>query len=355
LNGNWKFDIGIYMKNLVFLYGTDTYRLQKRLKELSLPDEFSRATIDGSENWSTGSFAAQVQAVPFFGNTRQIIVKNAFSGITTDEVDRVLSVTGKVPATTNVIFVESGKPDARTRLFKALSKLSQVETFEPLGGLAWSKFVDETARSANLKLSQPARDALLFDLEGDSAQLIQVVAQLQLWAGPPASAWPEAKLQALRAGEREITASDVAYFVPRRPEGDSFKLLGALAEKRIEGAVRFLYDLWHQDEAPMRVLGAIVYQYRQILWAKAYLEDGTPVRELASKLKVPPFVVGRLSSIASRVSWPWVKTVYGHIRQIDEGIKSGKIEQQAGIEVLVYNLAQFHSKPKSVEPVLRLG
>lgn len=323
--------------NIIFFYGADSYRIQLRLKELLLADEFSRATIDASENWSTNSFAAQVQAVPFFGDQRQIIVKNAFAGIATDEVDKVLLVLDKVPVTTSVIFVENGKPDARTRLFKALSKLSQVEIFEPLRGLAWSKFVDETARAAGVKLSRPARDILLFDLEGDSAQLIQVMAQLGLWAG-----------------EREVAASDAAYFVPRRPEGDSFKLLGALADKRIDGVVHFLCDLWRQDEAPMRVLGAIVYQYRQMLWAKAYLEDGVPPRDLASKLKVPPFVASRLSSVASRVPLDWIKTVYGQIGQIDEGIKSGKIEQKAGIEILVYNLAEFHKNIATTRPVIAL-
>jgi len=313
------------MKNLIFLYGTDGYRLQERLKELIIADELNRLMIDAGTRWNTAEFASQTQAMPFLGATRQIVVKGALRALAADEGLKIMQVASHIPPTTAVVFVESISPDKRTKIFKDLTKLAQTEVFEPLKGAAWSRYVYEAARQGGIRMAAAARDALTTNLEGDSGQLHQVINQLALWANP-----------------QEVTAEDIALFTPRRAETDSFKLLGALADQRADSAVRSLLDLWRQGEDPLRVLGAIAYQYRQLLWAKAYLAEGVKPNELPAKLNIRPFVVSRLLSLTRRASWNWLRSIYQQISRIDESIKNGKIEAVAGIEVLVYNLLILH-------------
>src|SRR3989344_3931353 len=313
--------------NLTFLYGTDGYRLQKRLKELLIADELNRLVIDAGASWNTAEFASQAQAMPFLGATRQMVIKDALRTFSTDEGLKVIQVAEHLPQTTAVVFVESVSPDKRMKFFKDLTKLAQTEVFEPLKGAVWTQYVHVAAEQSGIRLAVPARDALATNLEGDSGQLHNVIGQLSLWANG-----------------REVTAEDVALFTPRRAETDSFKLLGALADQRAEPAARSPLDLWRQDEDPLRAPGAIAYQYRQLLLAKAYLAEDIKQSELSGKLKVPPFVVSRLISLARRASWDWLKSIYQQISRIDEGIKNGKIEAVAGIEVLAYNLLILHSK-----------
>lgn len=324
------------MKNLIFLYGADAFRLRKRLKELFIADELNRLVIDVGESWDTARFASQAQAIPFLGPSRQIIVVGALRALSSDEALKVLNTIGQIPPTTNIIFAETSAPDKRTKFFKDLVKLAQVEIFEPLWGAAWSRYVQDESRRTDPMLSPAARDALTANLEGDSGQLHQVIVQLGLWAEG-----------------QEITAEDVALFTARRSDSDSFKMLGALSGKQAHSVVRFMLDLWRQNEDPLRVLGAVAYQYRQLLWTKAFLAEGVAPNQLASKLKSPPFVVSRLLSLAKSASWDWLKSIYREIAKIDESIKNGKIEARAGLEVLVYNLYVLHTSASTDTNLIR--
>src|SRR3989344_7696831 len=111
--------------NLTFLYGTDGYRLQKRLKELLIADELNRLVIDAGASWDTAEFASQAQAMPFLGATRQMVIKGALRALTADEGLKVMQVAEHLPQTTAVIFFESTSPDKRVKFFKDLAKLAQ--------------------------------------------------------------------------------------------------------------------------------------------------------------------------------------------------------------------------------------
>ena len=240
------------MNKLIFIYGSDAYRLRKRLKELYIVDELNRLVIDASDSWDTARFASQVLATPFLGPSRQIIVMGALRALSSEEALKVLSAASQISPTTAIIFAETSAPDKRTKFFKDLVKQARVETFDPLWGASWARYVEVETRRANLKLSPAARNALTANLEGDSGQLHQVITQLELWVEG-----------------REINEDDVALFTARRSDSDSFKMLGALSDKRAYETVHFMLDLWRQDEDPLRVLGAVAYQYRQLLWTKA--------------------------------------------------------------------------------------
>ncbi len=61
------------------------------------------------------------------------------------------------------------------------------------------------------------------------------------------------------------------------------------------------------------------------------------------ELRLPPFVVSKLINQAKKRSWTWLQQVYELIGQIDDALKNGKLEPEAGMELLVYNLAKAHA------------
>lgn len=349
------------MSTLIFLYGEDSYRLHKRLQQLREEigaGDFNVSQIDAQENWDSNRFENELTAVGFFGGSRLVIVKNllATKDVDAEKVIGLLSVSpppiGGVPqkagkvsreqrdsstavgmtsgSEVTVIIVETVMPDKRIKLYKWLQKNAGAEEFSKLSGSEWIKFASGLITESKIKISGSARQRLMGETEGDSWQLVNVLDQLSLWRAD--------------TDNHPLQIDDINLFVRRKLRGNSFQLLDAINRGQTEVVTHHLKDLWAQGEAPLRVLGAIVYQYRQLVLAKAALEEGLNNYQIIRELKIPPFVAQKVGALARATDWSTIKEIYNHIAQIDEQIKSGKIEPEAGIEILIYNLLQIHQK-----------
>lgn len=358
-----------------FLFGDDSYRLQKRLREIQgtiKTGDFGVSQIDASEKWDINRFENELTAIGFFGGERLVIVKNLLaskevdvesvirllknlchseSASRRDEESRDPSLANtlaqddkkdEIPAyagMTNgedgvtVIIIENGVPDKRGKLYKWLQKNGRSEGFLKLAGAEWNKFASDIITLRQIKIAPSAHQTLITETEGDSWQLINVLDQLEAWSAHRSN---------------PIDNYDVSLFVSRKSHGDSFKLLDAIARGNITIALRHISDLWSQGEAPLRVLGAIVFQYRQLVVIKSALDDNINPYEIAKECKIHPFVASKLTPLARNTDWDKLKTIYDEIAKIDEALKSGKIEPEAGLEILVYNLMKLHKKQEEL-------
>lgn len=313
--------------NLYFLFGTDGYRLRKRLDEIKKPFIEGGAgivNIDAQEKWDPEALNGALVSMGLFDSRRLVIVK----GIVKSPVDAdwLIARLKNISADTTVVVVEGGAPDKRSKLYKMLSKICQTEVFEPLKGADWRRAAETIIAMAKININFNAKSHIIIATEGDGWLLENVIAQLQLYCGG-----------------RSIEQADIDIFVHRQPGGNSFQMLDAIAQNRIGNAYRQLRDLWRLNEEPVKVLGAIGFQYRSLALLKAAQEDGIAQNELARRTALHPFVVSKLSPLSRKYSWQWVGNVYGEISKIDEGIKSGKIEGETALELLVYNLSKAHT------------
>ncbi len=349
---------------IYFLFGDDSYRLQKRLQEIKSganTGNFGVSQIDASENWDINRFENELTAIGFFGGERLVIVKNllASKDVDVDGVIKLLDIIVRDSsesrtknrnsshlitdsnnseiasslAMTNdsvtVVVVENKTPDKRGKLYKWLKKNARSEEVLKLAGSVWNKFASGIIASRNIKITPSARTLLITETEGDSWQLTNVLDQLEAWSAHRSL---------------PIDNNDINLFVSRKSHGDSFKLLDAIARGNVNIALHHIADLWSQGEAPLRVLGAIVFQYRQLVVIKSALDDNINPYEIAKECKIHPFVASKLTPLARNTDWDKLKTIYNEIAKIDEAIKSGKIEPEAGLEILVYNLINLHKK-----------
>ncbi len=64
-------------------------------------------------------------------------------------------------------------------------------------------------------------------------------------------------------------------------------------------------------------------------------ERGSDSREIASKLRVPPFTLPSLISSSKRTGMERLKVVYDKLASLDFEIKSGKIDPVLGLTLLL--------------------
>ena len=104
----------------------------------------------------------------------------------------------------------------------------------------------------------------------------------------------ETEKLALYVGDDTATHDDVAALCPPDVQSNIFAFVDALAAGERDRALGLLEDLISTGEPPLRLTFMIRRQFQLVARARALLDRGTPQREIASILKVPPFVARKL-------------------------------------------------------------
>jgi DNA polymerase-3 subunit delta len=77
------------------------------------------------------------------------------------------------------------------------------------------------------------------------------------------------------------------------------------------------------------------YQFRNLVKVKPLSEKGMPQAEIATKLKMHPFVVRKSLDQARNFSWPKLKSLYNELCEIDFASKSGKTDIALALDKFV--------------------
>ncbi|MFA7244207.1 MAG: DNA polymerase III subunit delta [Patescibacteria group bacterium] len=311
------------------IYGQDTYRSKKKLSEIlaeflvSDPNKMNLEQIDGAE-MAYGDFDRAISTMPFLAEKRLVIItnfltKNKDSDLKSKIADRI----GKISDQVDIIFFESGDPDKRVSLFKKLS--ADAENFAPLVGSDIDKFILENIKKSGMEIDFQAVRLLSSGLSADLNRLENELQKLILYA----------KSQ----GRKKIIEADVLELVEMDNNANVFHFVEALSGKNQKMAPQHLYNLIKIGEPEIKILSMIVYQYRNMIILKDFIESGEAVAGLASKAKMHPFVVQKTLPILKKYSLAQLIGVYSYLQKIDSEIKTGEIEPRIAIDMIVAKLA----------------
>ena len=107
------------------------------------------------------------------------------------------------------------------------------------------------------------------------------------------------KLISYTMGSEVVTAEDVKVITTVQITNKIFDMVAAITAGKTKRAMDLYEDLLTLREPPMRILFLIARQFNQLLLVRELQASGADRGTVASKLKVPPFVAGKLSSQAA--------------------------------------------------------
>jgi len=79
----------------------------------------------------------------------------------------------------------------------------------------------------------------------------------------------------------------------------------------------------------------LAYQFRNLLKLKALSEKNIPYYALAKQANLHPFVVKKSQDQLRNFSLAQLKKIYRQLSQIDLAIKTGRLDQQTALDLLV--------------------
>jgi DNA polymerase-3 subunit delta len=141
------------------------------------------------------------------------------------------------------------------------------------------------------------------------------------------------KLSNYRLGST-VKKEDIELLVKPNIETDIFKTIDALASKNKKLALSLIHKHLDGGDNSLYLLSMIAYQFRNLLSIKE-LQSTQPYGMIAKKSGLHPFVVQKSFYLCNQFSFEKLKKIYQKIFQIDSDIKTGKIEGETALDLLL--------------------
>ncbi|MCX6720833.1 MAG: DNA polymerase III subunit delta [Candidatus Staskawiczbacteria bacterium] len=307
---------------IYFIFGEDSYRSKRKLDEIILSYKekhksgLSLLYID-VEKKQFKDFYSELKITSMFAEKKLIILSNVFAEDKFVE-DFLENIKELENAKDIIIVYEDCVADKRTKLFKELQKRAKCQEFEPLDFAKTKNWVVKEFATHGAKINNDALEFLVNFVGNDLWQMTNEINKLSNYG----------------LG-KSIKKEDVELLVRPNTENEIFKTIEAVASKDKKTALSLLHKHLDDGEAPLYLLSMIAYQFRTLLIIKDLQDKKEPYGLIAKKSGLHPFVVQKSSYLCNQFTMEQLKKIYRKIFQIDSDIKTGKIEAETALDLLL--------------------
>ena len=142
----------------------------------------------------------------------------------------------------------------------------------------------------------------------------------------------------------EVTVADIDEICTTQIGNHIFDMVDAVAAKEQKKALDYYYDLLTLKEPPMRILYLLTRQFRILMEVKEMDRTGVPPKEIAAKVGIMPFLVGKYRAQAKAFTRKELRGIVEAGVQTEEDVKTGKMGDILSVELF---LVQYSSKRES--------
>jgi DNA polymerase-3 subunit delta len=323
-------------------HGTDEFTRAERLadfkRRLGPPDTVDlNTTIFDGGTLTLAELRHACDAIPFLAKKRLVIVKGLLTRLSPRK-DRELSTSQegylaaladylpRLPETTRLVFVEDGPLPARHPILQLARREGRgyAKRFDPPDARALPRWVEKRVRKHGGEIEPQAAGQLAAVVGADLRLLDQEIAKLVTYTD----------------AKRAITTADVEAVVPYAQAAVVFDLVDALGRRDGRTAAQTLHRLLDAGEHPLGLLAMIARQFRLLIQVKQLKAEGATSRGVAQALGLHPFPAGKLYNQTTHFTAAQLETVHRHLLDTDVAIKSGEIEAEVALDLLVAGLAE---------------
>ena len=313
-------------RTVYLLFGEEAYRVAqaKLMLEHAIVHEgdemnfteFSTSKVDLT------TLSEILNTLPFFAEKRLVLLNK--TQILTSGKEDLIKVMEEIPPTSVLIIVEQNV-DKRLKAYKWIKKNGYAAEFtkKDMKEQDYTRFAGVILKKAGKKIKP--EDAILlvrrtgqdlFTLKNETDKLIAY------------------------AGEEEIiTRQMIDAMVSTEVEDKVFELIDSVAAGDRKRVLRLYQDLILLKEAPLKILSLLVRQYRILIRLYDMSRQHIPEADMAERAHIPRFALR--NSLRQLSGYDEEKLMYclSSCLAVDADIKSGKIGDRIGLEMMLIGLS----------------
>ena len=338
----------------IALVGANQAAVRRRLQELR--EECDAGTGMLSSNLTTldgtpapADVIAAASTAPFLAPSRLVVVPellDRFEQRAESRSSRTLDawepffrwVDDEAPPWARVVFLGTGTSKRNPFLKRLAScRRARIEEFPELRGEALLRFVREEAAARGVRFRRTGQRPE----EGDPAYVLVTNCN-----GDTLALLNELDKLALYAEGREVTVDDVQLLCPGERTASVWHFIDAALDGDLGQALRSLRGLRQTGESEQGVLALLASGVRQLVTILDLLDEGKSEEEIGVAINRPfPNLRRRAIDRARRLGREGVAAAYDAIVEADRSLKSGAVDEDLAMEVLVAKLAGLARRP----------
>ncbi len=306
-------------KPVYLLFGEEAFLKQsykKRLKEAIAGDDTMNYNYFEGKGLDVKELISLSDTMPFFSEKRLILVED--SGFFKSASEELAEYLPNMPDTTCIVFVEEAV-DKRNKLYKKVKDLGYAAEMKRQDSSQLARWAATILQQNGRKITAQTMN-LFLERTGDDMEMIR--AELE-------------KLISYTMGREVVTAEDVEAITTVQVTSKIFEMVNAIVTRKTRVAMDLYEDLLTLKEPPLRILFLIARQFNQLLLAKEMNSQGLDRGSIASKLKIPPFVAGKVISQAGVFSKDQILSFVESCVEAEEAVKTGRLNDRLAVELLI--------------------
>ena len=227
------------------------------------------------------------------------------------------------------------KLGAREKLLSAVKEAGEVQQLDQPTGKELVKWVNGYAKKRGVTLPDNVAQDLITRCSSDKRRLSREIEKISLYVAADS--------------REEATLQDVDVLCPPDIQSNIFAFVDALAAGDRGTAMSLLKALSGSGEPPLRISYMIRRQFQLLARSRALRERGSPQKEIASTLKVPPFVAKKLEEQGRRLSEEDLERALEATTRLERGLKGGSdLSEDLQMERAVLQLSSPDSRAERV-------
>ena len=281
-------------------------------------------------------FRNEIRSAPMFSEKKLIILKDTFLNGAFKE--KFLKDFKKFLNSKNIIlFYEEKEVDEKDSLFKNLKKYAKSQEFKLLKGQKLKNWVKKELRNYGVNIEEEALEKLIRFIGNNLWQFSNEIKKLVSYRAPrqQGEGGKENKVLFDHKERQKIGLKDVELLVKPKIEADVFKTIDAIALRNKIQALSLVHKHLEKGDSPLYLLHMINFQFRNLLIIKDLIERDKTYNTILKQIKLHPYIIKKSYWQAEKFTIAELKKIYQKIFQVDLAVKTGKIEPETALDLLI--------------------
>jgi len=307
---------------IIFLYGQDTYRSRRKLNEIiehykkihksGLNLKYFNLSEKGFED-----FKDEFQSISMFAEKKLMVLEEAFTNRNFKEIF-LKNSKRFIDSRDILLFYETKETPRGDPLFKFLKKYAKSQEFKLLEGENLENWVKKEIENYKVKINPLALEKLTDYVGNDLWQMANEIGKLASYKK-----------------NKKVGEKDVELLVKPKIEPEIFKTIDAIASRNKKQALELIHKHLERGDNPLYLLSMINFQFRNLLTIRDLIEKNKSPYTLLEETTLHPDVMKKSYSQAQKFKIDELKKIYQKIFQVDLAIKTGRVEPEVALDLLI--------------------